>query len=92
MITTHWDLLAVAATYFCVFESLFVQAHIQAHIQAGHYTDCICEVSLSLVTSLTTLFVSCVLRFHGLLSLATGQHKISRNCGQLLTGDGGFLH
>jgi cadmium resistance protein CadD (predicted permease) len=88
MITTHWDLLAVAATHFCVFESLFVQAH----IQAGHYTDCIWEVSLSLVTSLTTLFVSCVLRFHGLLSLATSQQKISRNCGQLLTGDGGFLH
>jgi hypothetical protein len=81
--TTRCNHSTVGSAGTCRRKSLSVESlFAQAPIQAGHYTDCICEVSLSLVTSLTTLFVSCVLRSHGLLSLATSQQKISRNCGQ----------
>lgn len=65
--------LAVAGASSCVFEGLLTEAH----TQDAHYTDCNWGASLSLTISLLTLFVSCVLRCHGLLSLHASCQQVT---------------
>jgi hypothetical protein len=68
----------------CFFEGRLTQAH----TQAAYYTDCIWEVSISLLSSPTTRIGFCVLPFHGPLSLhVTRQQKIAGDYDMGLTGD-----
>jgi hypothetical protein len=74
---TCWHLQAQQIPVFS--KNLFTQAQ----IQSAYYTDCIWEVSLSLLISPTIPFGFCVLRLNGLLSLQfTRQRKIYRDCSQ----------